>query len=103
MNDDLSKADREAVEAAANAKQLELITAVLQAQQLVTQQQAPACHHAAPKASLKTGQWAGIAVAGSVAAISLALSAIAIAVGAVAVTGRLLVLRSMWRDYQRNS
>ncbi|MFD9398320.1 hypothetical protein ACFWA4_05805 [Streptomyces sp. NPDC060011] len=101
MSDDLSKAAREAVDAAANAKQLELITAVLQAQQLVTQQQAQPCQHPAPKASLTPGQWAGIAVAGSVAAVSLALFAVAVAVGAVAVTACLLVLRSMWRDFQK--
>lgn len=100
-NDDLAKAARDAVDAAANTRQVELIAAVLQAQQLLNQQQAPACQHQAPKASPNVGKWVAIAVAGSVAAISLALSAIAVAVGAVAVTCCLIVLRSMWRDYQK--
>lgn len=97
---DIEKAAREAVDAAANTEQLKLITAVLQAQQLLNAQQQP-CQHQAPKASPNVGKWAAIAVAGSVCAISLALSAIAVAVGAVAVTCCLIVLRSMWRDYQK--
>lgn len=101
MSDDFAKAAREAVDAAANTEQLKLIAAVLQVQQLTQTAQQPACQHQAPKSSPNVGKWAAIAVAGSVAAISLALSAIAVAIGAVAVTCCLIVLRSMWRDYQR--
>lgn len=97
---DIEKAARDAVEAAANSEQLALITAVLKAQQL-TQHQPNQCQHQAPKASPSVGKWAAVAAAGSVCAISLALSAIAVAVGAVAVTCCLIVLRSMWRDFQK--
>ncbi|MEW2083493.1 hypothetical protein [Streptomyces sp. NPDC005283] len=97
---DIEKAAREAVDAAHNSEQLALIKAVLQAQQLTQQMQQP-CQHQAPKASPNVGKWAAIAVAGSVCAISLALSAIAVAIGAVAVTCCLIVLRSMWRDFQK--
>lgn len=101
MSDAIEKAARDAVEAADNTDLTRQIVAILAAQQLLNQQQAPACQHQAPRSSANVGKWAAVAVAGSVAAISLALSAIAVAVGAVAVTCCLLILRSMWREYQK--
>ncbi|MFI8303698.1 hypothetical protein ACIF80_09635 [Streptomyces sp. NPDC085927] len=101
MSDALERAAREAVDAADNTRQVELIAAVLQAQQLLNAQQQPACQHQASQPGPSVGKWVAVGVAGSVACISLALSAIAVAIGAVAVTCCLLVLRSMWREFQK--
>ncbi|NGO43775.1 hypothetical protein [Streptomyces ureilyticus] len=98
---DIERAAKAAVEAADNSENLKLITAALQAQQLLNTQQQPQCQHPVPKSSPNVGKWVAVAVAGSVAAISLALSAIAVAIGAVAVTCCLLVLRGLYRDYQK--
>lgn len=98
----LEKAARDAVDAAANSQQLAIIAAVLQAQQ-ITQQQPSACQHQAPAPRQSGGaaKWIGIGIGGSVLMISFALSAVAVAIAAVSVTACLIVLRSMWRDYQK--
>lgn len=65
----------------------------------------PACHHdhQAPvqRQSGGAAKWVGIGVGGSMLAISIAVSAVAVAISAVALTCCLIVLRSMWRDYQK--
>ncbi|MEU9581061.1 hypothetical protein [Streptomyces chilikensis] len=96
MSSELEKAARDAVEAADNTRQVELIAAVLAAQQLLAQQQ-PAPVPAVTAQS--TARWIALGAAGSVAAVSLALSAIAVAVGAVAVTCCLLILRGLWQQH----
>jgi len=100
MNDALSKAARDAVEAADQAEQLKLIAALVQAQQLLAAQQ-PACQHPAPRREFDTKKWVtigGLVVAGGLTA---SLFAIAAAIGAVSVAILALVLRSMWADYQK--
>lgn len=97
---DLEKAAKDAVDAAANAKQLETITAILQAQQLLNAQQ-HTCQHQAPQQEFNAKKWLVIGGVGCVCALAFALASIAIAIGAVSLTACLLVLRSMWRDYQR--
>lgn len=95
---DLEKAAREAVDAAANSEQLALIKAVLQAQQLTQQPAAPAPVQQSPGSA---GKWIGIGIGGSVFLLTVAVSAVAVAISAVALTICVLVLRSMWRDYQK--
>ncbi|TQL21952.1 hypothetical protein [Streptomyces sp. SLBN-134] len=98
---DLEKAARDAVEAADNTRQVELIAAVLQAQQLLAQQQpAPACQHQA-RPGRSAGEWLGIGGAVCVGGVGLAIGFIAIAIGSVSVAILALVLRSMWADVQR--
>jgi hypothetical protein len=64
--------------------------------------QPTACQHApVQRQSGGAAKWIGIGVGGSVLMISLALSAMAVAIAAVSVTACLIVLRSMWRDYQK--
>ena len=108
MNDELMKAAREAVDASDNSRQLELIAAVLTAQQLLNQQQpTPVVHQTTQPFDARKWLTVGaVAVAGGGVACFLALAAallaVAVAVGGVCATACLIVLRSMWRDYQQN-
>jgi len=96
---DLEKAARDAVDAAHNSEQLALIQAVLVAQQLTQQQ---ACQHPpAPAQSPNTGKWIALGVCAPFLAVSLAISVMAAGITAVCLTACLLVLRSMWRDFER--
>lgn len=96
---DLEKAARDAVAAADNAEQLRLITAVLAAQQLLAQQQpAPA---PAPRPQFDARKWLVIGGLGIAGGLVASLFAIAVAIGAVSVAILALVLRAMWRDYQK--
>ncbi|MGW3727321.1 hypothetical protein [Streptomyces sp. NPDC000851] len=108
---DLEKAARDAVAAADNAEQLKLIAAVLKAQQLLNAQQQNSqqelCQHPAPQ-PFDARKWlviGGLACAGgcvaAVMALAFALAMTAVAVGGTCATACLLILRSMWRDYQK--
>lgn len=104
MSDALEKAARDAVEAADNTRQVEMIAAVLAAQQLLAaQQQQPA--PAPVPARRPVGPYVAAGIGGAVAltflAMAAALLAVAVAVGAVCATVCLLVLRSVWQDMQR--
>ncbi|MGW4022846.1 hypothetical protein [Streptomyces sp. NPDC005009] len=97
---DLEKAARDAVEAADNTRQMELILAVLQAQQLLNQQQPPA-PAPAPRQEFDARKWlvvGGVCIAGGLVA---SLFAIAVAIGSVSVAILALVLRGMWADFQK--
>lgn len=96
----LEKAAREAVDAAHNSEQLAIIAAFLKAQQLTQAQQQP-CQHQAPRQDFNAKKWLVIGGVGCVCALAFALASIAIAIGAVSLTACLIVLRSMWRDYQK--
>jgi hypothetical protein len=102
---DLERAARDAVEAADNTRQVELIAAVLQAQQLLNAQQpqpqAPAPLPARRPVGLYVAAGIGGAISVSFLAMAAALLAVAVAVGAIATTVCLLVLRSMWHDMQK--
>jgi hypothetical protein len=94
------QAAQDAVEAADNSQQLQLITAILQAQAIAqaVQPQQPACQHQRTE-SANVGKWIAIGCAVCVGSIGLALGALAVAIAAVCGTGCLIVLRSMWRQY----
>ncbi|MEU6703856.1 hypothetical protein [Streptomyces wuyuanensis] len=102
---ELERAARDAVEAQANAEQLALIAAVLQAQQLVQQQAAPPFSRHQEKAcsghSGSAAKWLGIGAGASVFLIAVAVSAVAVAISAVALTICVLVLRGLWADMQK--
>lgn len=96
---DIEKAARDAVEAQANTEQVAMVLAILQAQQLTQQQ---TCQHPpAPVQQSSNGKWIALGIAAPFLAASLAFSLLAAAIAAVCATGCLLVLRSMWRDFER--
>ena len=97
MSEEVSKAARDAVEAAHNSEQLALIAAVLQAQQLVQRQAPPAPLQSAPSGG-GAAKWVGIGVGASVLLLTVAISAVAVAISAVALTICVLVLRGLWAD-----
>lgn len=96
---DIEKAARDAVEAADNTELARQIAAILAAQQLInTQQPAPA---PAARPPFEAKKW--VVIGGVVVSVGLvgALFAVAIAIGATCATACLLILRSMWRDFQK--
>lgn len=99
---DLEKAARDAVEAAANTRQIEQIAAILAAQQLLAQQQPQqhTCQHQ-HRPGRSAGEWLGIGAAACVGGVGIAFASIAIAIGALAAAVLALVIRSMWADVQR--
>ncbi|MER6296873.1 hypothetical protein [Streptomyces althioticus] len=99
---ELEKAARDAVEAADNTRQVEMIAAVLAAQQLLANQQQPqqpACQH--QRQGRPASEWLGIGAAVCVGGVGLAFASIAIAIGALSVAVLALVVRSMWADVQQ--
>ena len=101
---DLEKAARDAVEAADNTRQVEMIAAVLAAQQLLARQQpqAPACQHQhRHRQGRSAAEWLGIGAAVCVGGVGLAFASIALAIGALSVAVLALVVRSMWADVQQ--
>lgn len=103
MSEELSKAARDALEAADNAEQLKLIAAVLQAQAIAQTSvgQTPMQPPVQRPVGLYVAAGLGGAVALTFLAMAAALLAVAVAVGAVAATVCLLVLKSMFDDYQK--
>src|SRR5690606_25370594 len=100
VSDALEKAAADAVAAADNTRQVELIAAVLAAQQLLNQQQ-PQAPAPAPRPEFNATKW--LVIGGVTVSVGMvgALFAVAIAIGAVCATACLLVLRGLWADYQR--
>ncbi|MET8803589.1 hypothetical protein [Streptomyces sp. NPDC004546] len=98
---DIEKAARDAVEAADNTQMVRQVAAILAAQQLLNSQQQPAAcqHHQAQPFEAK--KW--VVIGGVVVSVGLvgALFAVAIAIGATCATACLLILRSLYRDFQK--
>ncbi|MFF6966024.1 hypothetical protein ACFY9G_22010 [Streptomyces anthocyanicus] len=94
---DLEKAARDAVEAADNAELVRQIAAVLVAQQILGTQPQPV---PVLRQEFSAAKW--LVIGGVVVSVGLvaALFAVAVAIGAVCATACVLVLRSMWREYQ---
>jgi hypothetical protein len=98
MSDALEKAEAAVREAAESTDVARIVAAVLATQ--AAQQQAPAQLVPQPQ-QFDQKKWltiGGIGIAGGLVA---ALFAVAVAIGAVSVGILALVLRSMWRDYQK--
>jgi len=100
VSDALEKAARDAVEAADNAETVRQIAAILAAQQLLNQQQAPVVQQTTQPFDAK--KW--LVIGGTAVSLGLvgAVFAVAIAIGAVCATACLLVLRGLWNDFQKN-
>jgi hypothetical protein len=94
----IEKAARDAVEAADSTEMVRQIAAILAAQQLLNQQPQP-CQHQPQQFDAK--KW--VVIGGVVVSVGMVASlfAVAIAIGATCATACLLVLRSMWRDFQK--
>lgn len=102
MSEALQKASRDAVDAADNAELVRTIAAVLAAQQL-SQPVAPA---PAP-VQRPYGAYIALGLGGVVGvtflAMAAAMLAAAVAVGLVCATAALIVLKSMFTDYQKGN
>ncbi|MEU5892544.1 hypothetical protein ABZ835_37745 [Streptomyces sp. NPDC047461] len=84
------------------------LAAVELAKLAASQQQPHHCQHPAPQPEFNAKKWwtiGGLAIVGACTAcflaLAFALAAIAVAVGGVCATVCLLILRRMWRDYQK--
>ncbi|WP_460067356.1 hypothetical protein [Streptomyces sp. YKOK-I1] len=99
MSDPLAKAEAAAVEAAENTDVVRIVAAVLAAQQ-IAQQQAPA-PAPAPASPFDARKWLTIGGLGIAGGLVASLFAVAVAIGAVSVAILALVLRAMWRDFQK--
>ncbi|NUV60675.1 hypothetical protein [Streptomyces sp. CAI-85] len=94
----LAKAEAAALEAAQNTDIVRIVAAVLAAQQAQQQTIAPAPVPARPFDARKWLTIGGLGIAGGLVA---SLFAVAVAIGAVSVAILALVLRSLWRDFQK--
>lgn len=100
---DLERAARDAIEAADNAELVRTIAAVIAAQKLNTPQQTPVPAPVQRPYGLYAAAGIGGAAALTALALAAAVLAVAVAVGAVAATVCLLVLKSLFDDYQKRN
>jgi hypothetical protein len=101
MSDVVKRAEEAVQQARRDTVSVELVAALLAAQQ---QAQQPACQHQqqAPAAvPSSAGKWLAVGVAGSFLAVALAVSMVAFAIGAVSLTVCVVVLRSVWQQWQQ--
>ena len=109
MSDALSKAEAAVTEASVNTAAVQVALAAVELAKVASaQQQAPACQHQALTSTFDAKKWltiGGIACVGGCVACALALAfavaMTAIAIGGTCATACLIVLRGMWRDYQK--
>lgn len=101
----LAKAEAAVREAEGSTDVARIVAAVLATQQAMQQQPAPTPLPPAPARRHIPLSYVGLGIVGAGAltalAMAAALLAVAVAVGAVCATVCLLVLRSMWRDFQK--
>jgi hypothetical protein len=103
MSDALEKAEAAAREASVNTAAVQIALAAVElakAAQAQPATQPPACGHQ-HKPGRSTGEWLAIGCAVCVGGVGIAFASIAIAIGGMSVAILALVLRSMWRDYQK--
>jgi hypothetical protein len=99
VSDVVKRAEEAVQQARQDTVSVELVAALLAAQQ---QAQAPACQHSAPaNVPSSAGKWIAVGVGGSFLAVALAVSMVAFAIGAVSLTVCVVVLRSVWRQWQQ--
>ncbi|MET9762084.1 hypothetical protein ABZ016_24010 [Streptomyces sp. NPDC006372] len=99
----LDKAEAAVAKAESNSDVLALAMAALKVAQAAQAQQPaarPACEHQ-HKPGRSTGEWLALACAVCIGGVGIAFASIAIAIGGISVAILALVLRSMWRDYQK--
>jgi hypothetical protein len=110
MSEALNKAEAAVTAAETNTAAVQLAFAAMELAKLAQQQpQHQGCQHT-PQQQFDAKKWltiGGLAIVGGCVACALAmafaLASIAVAIGATCATGCLLVLRSMWRDFQKGN
>lgn len=101
MSDALEKAEAAVREASVDTAAVQLAFAAMELAKMAQQSTpAPACEHQ-HKQGRSTGEWIGIGCAVCVGGVGIAIGFIAIAIGGISVAILALVLRSMWRDFQK--
>lgn len=104
MSDALDKAEAAAREAAVNTAAVQIALAAVELAKAAqappaAQPQACAHHH---KQGRSAGEWLAIACAICIGGVGIAFASIAIAIGGLSVAILALVVRSIWRDSQKN-
>ena len=99
----LDKAEAAAREAAGNTDVVRIVAAVLAAQHAVQQQAAPPpCQHQHERRPGRSaGEWIGISCAVCIGGVGLAFASIAIAIGGLSAAILAIVVRSIWRDFNK--
>ncbi|MGW1616564.1 hypothetical protein ACWCQZ_45470 [Streptomyces sp. NPDC002285] len=103
MSDALDKAEAAAQEAAVNTAAVQIAMAAVELAKAAQAQPTappPACSHQ-HRPGRSAGEWIGIACAACIGGVGIAFASIAIAIGGISVAILALVLRSMWRDFQK--
>lgn len=103
MSDALDKAEAAAREAAVNTAAVQIALAAVElakAAQAQPAAQPHQCEHQ-HKQRRGTGEWLAIGCAVCVGGVGIAFASIAIAIGGISVAILALVLRAMWRDFQK--
>ncbi|WP_405585292.1 hypothetical protein [Streptomyces sp. NBC_01092] len=112
MSDALDKAEAAVADASRNTDVVAVAMAALEVAKLAAEasakQQPHTCGHDHKQPEFNARKWwtiGGLVIAGgaiaSVLAVAFALAAVAVAIAATCATCCLLVLRSMWRDFQK--
>ncbi|WP_329340754.1 hypothetical protein OG252_33290 [Streptomyces sp. NBC_01352] len=99
----LDKAEAAVREASTDTAAVQLALAAMELAKMAQQQPAAhpqTCGHQ-HKQGRGAGEWLAIACAVCVGGVGIAFASIAIAIGGISVAILALVLRSMWRDFQR--
>jgi hypothetical protein len=103
VSDALDKAEAAVREASTDTAAVQLAFAAMELAKLAQQQPAAhsqTCSHQ-PKQGRSTGEWLAIGCAVCVGSVGIAIGFIAFAIGGISVAILALVLRSMWRDFQK--
>lgn len=98
----LDKAEAAVREASVDTAAVQLAFAAMELAKLAQQQPATqsVCEHQ-HRQGRSVGEWIGIACAICIGGVGIAFASIAIAIGGISAAILALVLRSMWRDYQK--
>ncbi|MFD7709492.1 hypothetical protein [Streptomyces sp. NPDC059786] len=105
----LGKAEAAVTAAESNTVAVQLALAAVELAKVAQQQPQHTCQHP-PQPQFDAKKWwtiGGLSIVGGCVACALAMAfamaAVAVAIGGTCATGCLLVLRSMWRQYQRGA
>jgi hypothetical protein len=103
MSDALEKAEAAVKEASVDTAAVQLAFAAMEVAKMAQQQPVAhpqTCSHQ-PKQGRSTGEWLAIGCAVCVGSVGIAIGFIAFAIGGISVAILALVLRAMWRDFQK--
>ena len=103
MSDALDKAEQAVRAAETDTAAVQLAFAAMELAKLATQQAQPQqqCQHDHKGNGRSAGEWLAIGGAVCVGGVGIAFASIAIAIGGLSAAILALVLRSMWRDFNK--